>query len=397
MRAEHRQVAFGVGLSLAILSAASMASIAYSANAPLIRATFGLTEVEIGAIASCIYLGATASSISSGRLTDSLGVGPVLAMSMLALSVGLIVSAVAPIPAVFFAGLVIAGLGYGAVNPPTNVLANPADPRRRGLSISIKQSGIPLGGILAGFIIPVAAAITDWRWSLLIPVAACGLLGIVSARLRGADSAAPQAGVSTAQQTGLGLPHAYVFGFLMAGIQVTIFIFLAVYLVDERGFDPGQAGAALAILLVGGLIGRPAWGWVSDRFHRDRIRVLQTTAVMSATFLAVLPMVSEAWLFPVLVGIGLCSVGWNGVFLATLNEIVPPGLIGSTTGVAMLLVHLGAVVLPPAVGLVAAVTGGWQLAWILCAAATLMSVGLVQAGRSPAMPRHIGEESPHAA
>lgn len=131
MRAEHRQIAFGVGLSLAILSAASLASIAYSVNAPLIRATFALTEVEVGAIASAIYLGATASSISSGRLTDSLGVGPVLAMSMLALAVGLAISAVAPIAVVFFAGLVIAGLGYGAVNPPTNVLANPSDPRRR--------------------------------------------------------------------------------------------------------------------------------------------------------------------------------------------------------------------------------------------------------------------------
>jgi hypothetical protein len=70
VRAEHRQIAFGVGLSLAILAAASLASIAYSANAPLIRATFDLTEVEVGAIASCIYLGATASSITSGRLTD---------------------------------------------------------------------------------------------------------------------------------------------------------------------------------------------------------------------------------------------------------------------------------------------------------------------------------------
>jgi MFS family permease len=396
VRAEHRQIAFGVGLSLAILAAASLASIAYSANAPLIRATFDLTEVEVGAIASCIYLGATASSITSGRLTDSLGVGPVLAMSMLALSIGLVVSALAPVAAIFFAGLVIAGLGYGAVNPPTNVLANPANPRRRALSMSIKQSGVPLGGILAGFIVPVVAAVTDWRWSLLIPIVACAGLALFSAQLGPMSPASAEDAGANGPRTGLRLAHAYTYGFLVAGVQVAVFIFLAVYLVDERGFDPGRAGASLAILLIGGLIGRPGWGWISDRLHDDRVRVLQVAAVLSATFLALLPLADGPWLVPVMIGVGLCSVGWNGVFLALLTEIVPANLIGSTTGVAMLLVHLGAVLLPPIIGLVAAMTGGWLLAWLLCAAATMVAVVVLHVGRTPHI-ISVVEGRPHVA
>jgi MFS family permease len=394
--AEQRQLAFGVGLSLAVLSAASLASIAYSANAPLIRGTFALTEVEVGAIASCIYLGATASSISSGRLTDSLGVGPVLAMAMLALAMGLVVSALAPVAAIFFAGLVVAGLGYGAVNPPTNVLANPADPRRRGLSMSIKQSGIPLGGILAGFIVPVAAAATDWRWSLLIPIVACGGLAVVSARLGPVTSTNDERDPAVEPRAGVRLPHAYAYGFLMAGIQVAVFIFLAVYLVDERGFDAGRAGASLAVLLVGGLIGRPAWGWLSDLLHHDRVRVLQAATLLSATFLTLLPLANGPWLVPIMIGVGLCSVGWNGVFLAMLTEIVPPRLIGSTTGVAMLLVHLGAVIFPPAVGLVAVLSGGWLFGWLLCAAGTVLSALVLQVGRVRPLIA-VGEGRPSAA
>lgn len=384
MKAEHRQIAFGVGLSLAILSAASLASLAYSANAPLIRITFGLSEVEIGAIASCIYLGAAASSVSSGRLTDSLGVGPVLAMSMLALAVGLVISAVAPVAPVFFAGLVVAGLGYGAVNPPTNVLANPADPRRRGLSMSIKQSGIPLGGILAGLLVPVAAAAAGWRGSLIMPIVACGALALVSARL-GAVAVADDDPSTAASRVGLRLSHAYAYGFLMAGIQVTVFIFLAVYLVDDRAFDPGRAGASLAILLIGGLVGRPGWGWVSDRLHHDRVRVLQVVGLLSAGLFVLLPVTGGGWLILVMIGIGLCAVGWNGVFLALLTEIVPPRLIGSTSGVAMLLVHVGAVVLPPIVGVVAALSGGWMLAWAVCGATTLLSVVVLHLGRIPSV------------
>lgn len=388
-------MAFGVALSLAILSAASLASIAYSANAPLIRATFRLTEVEIGAIASCIYIGAAASSITSGRLTDSLGAGPVLAMSMLALAVGCALSAVAPIPLVFFGGLVIAGLGYGAVNPPTNVLANPADPRRRGLSMSIKQSGIPLGGIVAGIVVPIAAIATDWRWSMLIPIVVCALLALVSARVprawgrSGADA-------PLAPRRAIRLSYAFAVGFLLAGIQVAVFVFLAIFLVDERAFDPAGAGSALALLLIGGLIGRPAWGWASDRLHHDRVRILQVAAALSATFLLLLPFAHGLLLYPVLFGIGLCSVGWNGVFLAMVTEAVSPALVGSTTGVALLLVNLGAVVVPPLVGLVVALGAGWSIPWILCAVTSLGAAAILQLGRSDPVVPSLSEERANA-
>lgn len=388
-------ITYGVVLSLAILSAASMAAIAYSANAPLIRATFSLTEVEVGAIASCIYIGAAASSIASGRLTDSLGSGPVLAMSMLALALGVAISATAPLAIVFFLGLVVAGLGYGAVNPPTNVLANPDSPRRRGLSMSIKQSGIPLGGILAGILVPTVAAMTGWRWSMLIPIVACMALAIISSRLQRADPPDGDEVDGSPARVRIRLPHAYTFGFLMAGIQVAIFIFLALYLVDARGFDGSRAGSALALLLVGGLVGRPAWGWVSDRLHHERVRVLQLAALLSATFLVILPLVDDSVLIVVLVGIGLCSVGWNGVYLALITEAVPVRLIGSTTGMALLLVNLGAVVLPPVVGLFVA-GASWSISWSLCAAMSLLSVGVLQIARIRGVISPLGEGRPNA-
>jgi len=388
-------VTYGVVLSLAILSAASLASIAYSANAPLIRATFNLTEAEVGAIASCIYIGAAASSIGSGRLTDSLGSGAVLAMSMLALALGCAISATAPLAVVFFAGLIVAGLGYGAVNPPTNVLANPINARQRGLSMSIKQSGIPLGGILAGILVPAFATTAGWRWSMLIPIGACIALAVVSTRLRRVRPQDGGEGGGTPTRVQIRLPHAYIYGFLMAGIQVAIFIFLALYLVDVRGFDAAGAGSALALLLVGGLVGRPAWGWVSDRVHDERVRVLQMAALLSAMFLVMLPFVDDSVLFAVLLGIGLCSVGWNGVYLAMITEAVPTRLIGSTTGMALLLVNLGAVVLPPTVGLIV-VRANWSISWSLCAAMSLLSVGVLQLARIRAVIRPLEEGRPNA-
>jgi MFS family permease len=126
------------------------------------------------------------------------------------------------------------------------------------------------------------------------------------------------------------------------------------------------------------------------------VRVLQAATLLSATFLTLLPLANGPWLVPIMIGVGLCSVGWNGVFLAMLTEIVPPRLIGSTTGVAMLLVHLGAVIFPPAVGLVAVLSGGWLFGWLLCAAGTVLSALVLQVGRVRPLIA-VGEGRPSAA
>ncbi|HZX96853.1 MAG TPA: hypothetical protein VFE90_20200, partial [Myxococcales bacterium] len=43
----------GLPPGLAALAAASLTAVGFSAAAPLLRGTFGLSEVEVGAIASC--------------------------------------------------------------------------------------------------------------------------------------------------------------------------------------------------------------------------------------------------------------------------------------------------------------------------------------------------------
>ena len=382
-RASSRFVmVLGVAQSLAVVAAASLVTVSLTVNAPLIREAFGLSETEIGAIASCVYIGAAASSVVAGLLTDCWGPGRVLVLVTLVLAAGVGVAALAPTYWVFFGGVMLAGLGYGAVNPPTNVLANPRSPHRRGLAISIKQSGIPLGGVVAGLLIPAVAVRYGWRLSLLVPIAVCALLALLFATLRAPAASADHDEHSTDDAVRLRLPRAYVFGFLMGGVQVTIFTFLAVYLVDDRSMTPQQAGAWLALLLGGGLLGRIAWGWSSDRLHLDRGRVLQATALLSAAALALLPVVGFAALPVVLLVIGLCSVGWNGVYIASVTEAAALGSVGLVTGRSMRLVNLGAVLIPPSFGALVSIRHDWVLPWVLCAALSLLSLCLLQSSRA---------------
>jgi len=376
-----RAISFGVALSLAALTAASFASVGFSANAPLIKDSFGLSHAGVGAIASAVYGTASATSVIAGRLTDRIGPGPVLVLAMLALGLGVTIAALAPGAVVFFAGVLVCGLGYGAVTPPTNVLANPRSARRRGLAMSVKQSGIPLGGIIAGASLPPVAALAGWRSAMALPVVLCALLAVASARASGRGAAAGTvAGGGQQPDVVLRLFPGHAFGFLMAGVQVTIFTFLTVYLTDDRGLSVGRAGSMLALLMVGGLVGRPVWGWLSDRRRRDRIRVLQAVSLLSGAGLALVPVLGAPMLAGAALAVGLCAVGWNGVYIATVSESVPPAMIGSTTGVAMLLVNLGAVVLPPAFGALVGVSG-WPAGWYACAALSLLALAVLQVSR----------------
>ena len=166
---------------------------------------------------------------------------------MIALAGGAAVCALSPVSWLFFAGVALAGLGYGAVNPPTNVLADTRAARRRGLSISVKQTGVPLGGIVAGLVVPAVSAHAGWRVALIVPIATCVVVAILSALLR-RPATAPQRDPAPGHRdvVRLRVPRAFTFGFFMAGVQTSIFTFLAVYLVDMRSMSPSAAGAGVA-------------------------------------------------------------------------------------------------------------------------------------------------------
>src|SRR3546814_20999467 len=68
------------------------------------------------------------------------------------------------------------GLSNGTANPAgSEVLQRYSPPGKRNLIFSIKQAGVPLGGVIAGLAIPAMVISVGWRAALF----ACAILVVV--------------------------------------------------------------------------------------------------------------------------------------------------------------------------------------------------------------------------
>jgi MFS family permease len=367
-----------VGVSMAALAAGTFSIVAIGTLAPELESDLGLSRAEVGFLTSLVFIGAMLSSRRAGTLTDSFGAAPVLGLALLAFAASMAAAAAAPDPAVLMLAVLGAGIAYGGVNPPTNVVVAGRLARRLGFFLSLKQSGVPLGGLLAGVVLPPVAVAFGWRWALGVAVLVCLASAALTPLLRNAAVLRSPAGRPrglTGDRRRLLVVGA--FGFVMSGTQWTFLTYLSLYLTGTHGFSLAEAGLALALAQGLGAAGRLLWGHLSDAEGR-RVNTLLAMACLALVSLALLasdPGPVAVW--PVVAVSGFAIVGWNGAYHALVAERAGPGRVGRASGEALFFVFGGAVAMPPLLGLLADATGSWQSLWVAAAAAVAVAgIGL---------------------
>ena len=378
--------AWSVALCSLAMAAGAYATLGFAPLAPLIREEFSLTRWQVGAISAIVFGGAAISSVPSGHLTDRFGAPPVLAAAVAAVACGCLLAAIAPGGLFFLLGVGAVGLSYGLITPPTNEIVRGAPTmRHRSLLMSIKQVGVTIGGFVAGVTMPTIAHHVGWRLALLAPAAACctvGLATLLSRRTLAQNAGDAQKASAIGPQHG-DLPRPFAlgvggFGFVMGGLQIAFVTYLSLYLKEEHGYRLAAAGISLAVTMAAGTIGRLLWALISDRFFATRrasgLRLNALLSMAGMTGLALLP--SGLLIWPCVALVGFANIGWNGVYMTLVAESAPSGRIGRVSGRALRVVFAGAVVVPPALGLVAD-RAGWRAAWLgACALAALAALSM---------------------
>jgi MFS family permease len=361
-----------------------------------------LTTAGIGAYLLFAYVGAVVGSLSAGAMVDRWGAIRTSQGALLVSAAGLALAALWP-GALIVAALLI-GLGYGPITPASShVLIRTTPAERRNLVFSVKQTGVPLGVALSGFCIPPLATPAGWAGTLLILALACGLVAAAAQAIQAdldaltasdaRDGAA--AGFSVRRiLTQLVEPLTVIFrhrglrtlaavSFVLSGIQVSLSSYLVSYLTQEMAITALVAGSLLGLSQVGGVMGRIAWGFLSDGLVRPLVMLGTLAAVIALSSLTTAGLAlwhavpPNGLLAALMFVFGATASGWNGVYLAEVARQAPAGEAGKATSGTLALTFLGVIVGAPLFGLIAASPAGFAGAFGLQAMLAMIVASLL--------------------
>ncbi len=371
-------IALAVSFATLTLAAASM--IGPAVLAPVATKELGLAPEGIGLFVSMNYLVAMFSGLVCGSLVLRFGGLRICQAALLMAGVGLCFAGTGAVWLMLPAAALI-GVGYGWVNPAGSHLLVDHTPRSRlGVVLSIKQTGVPVGGALAGAIIPTMTLRMGWGFT----VEMLGLVCIGSAVLmHGArhvlrEPARPNAvrafrlsralftrplGMVLRSRT---LTMLGVTSLVYSGLQLNITTYLVSYLNVGLGMPLVTAGLLFSMTLISGICGRIFWGAVADRM-RHPIRLMGMLGLVSGLCSITLAMVGGHWSIGMLAALfivyGATAVGWNGVHMALVVHAAPDGEEGTATGGVQFLTFFGALSAPPLFAICASLTGSFAAAF----------------------------------
>ena len=288
--------------------------------------------------------------------------------------------------------LALAGMATGNVVLPSLVKLH--FPDRIGLLTSIYTTALAVGLTSAlTLTVPVGEALGGgWRdgllaWALVAAVAAVPWIGLVGRDRRDPDAErAPGIGVLAVGRTPLGRRMALFFGLQSLQAYAVYGWFGVVY--RDAGFSATTAGVLLGV--IGGLSIPLSllipWLVARTDDQRPLMVVLMTCYPLGYAGLVVAP-VAGAWLWAVLVGIGLCAFPLI-LTLIGLRARTPEGtaaLSGWTQSVGYLLAAVG----PFGMGVLHDATGSWTVPLLVL---LVLAVPQLLVGLSVARPAYVEDQ-----
>ena len=347
--------------------------------APFYQSDLGLSRAQIGLFFTAFYLGMAALSFAAGWLADRFGVRSITLAGHLALGIAIAAAALAPSFAWAFAIFFFAGLGYSFLNPAsTRGVMEWFTREERATAMGIKQTGVPIGGVMTAVVAPSLVLLAGWRESFAFMGALNLAFGFFFWSLWREPADTPYAAAAHESMPPSRPPQApfrardllsLSFGTALMLIgQMALITYVPLYLKETRGLSPYWASQALALTQLGGMIGRVGWGVVSDRlFHGARKVVLVLIGFISTALTMTLGILSggaSLWVvLPLIFFAGVCLVGYQGVSYALTAEIAGHGRTGAALGLLITFNSIGTIVGTPLFGYLVDVTGTYAAAW----------------------------------
>jgi MFS family permease len=363
-------------LSVAVVSALVLNAVPILA--PVAAEALSFSPEWIGYFISIVYVAGMLSALVSGNFIVRYGSIRVSQLGLALCALGLALVASGNLTLIVL-GALIMGVGYGPISPASShVLGRTTSPERRGLAFSIRQTGNPIAGFLAGLAIPVLVVVTGWQITLFL-VAALSMVFIWVAEPFRQELDNDRLATSPFSLSQITQPIKLVFmnrdlrelgivSFVFCGLQMILTSYLVTYLTLEINISFVAAGFVLAMTQLVSVFARVFWGWVADRFLSPR-KVMVILGVTMAACAVLTGILTATWSYGLIMLLmtifGASAIGWNGVYMAEVARVSPPGMIASTTGASLFFTYLGGIVCPSGFAFVIMATGSYQYGFIV--------------------------------
>jgi ACS family hexuronate transporter-like MFS transporter len=360
------------------------------AMAPVIQRVLDLSATEFGFVMTAYYCGQATWSLPAGALVDRAGVGGILMMAMAGIAIGTSVVATAQSLTMLLLGMYLMGSGYSFTNPSTAKGVFDWFPqRRRATAMGAKQTGVPIGGVVAAGLGVLAASI-DWRLLLGIVVAATLGFGAFCAVLRDSPQH-PDRGRRNPLSGLLELLRDWNYGrFALSNLlynfgQGNFFGFLTLFVRDALHGSQEFASLCLGVAQATSAGARFGWGVWSDLLLDGRRKGLVVgIGIASVLLLAGMGVAEAGWAAAVVLlfvaGLGITVASYAGLMQTLSVEAVELHQTGSAVGYNGICTHMGAIIGPPVFGAIVDATGSYSGGWFVTAAVVGVGVLIIALG-----------------
>jgi len=362
-----------VGATTLVQTLVTLATLTVATLGPEITGTLGVAPETVGYQMSLVYLAGAVSAVLAGGTVARHGAGRTSQAALVLCGAGCALGSTGSLWALAVASPLI-GWGYGMTNPASShVLFRFTPAHRRNLIFSLKQTGVPLGGVVAGLMLPTVSLAFGWQAGLVVTAVLALTVAVALQAVRAAwdDDRRPGARRQGTPLAGLTVVWRHpplralaLMTFCFAAVQLCLSTFLVTLLVEGLERSLVLAGAVASGVQIAGAVGRVFWGWLADRLGGG-LATLAAIGLISFGCALVTGAMTPAWpLWPlvgVLVVFGVSAIGWNGVFLAEVARLCPPGQVGAATGGALFFTFGGVAVGPALFSALVPVLGGYAV------------------------------------
>jgi predicted MFS family arabinose efflux permease len=321
---------------------------------PFLKADWGLTDAQCGAMVSAVYWAIVLFSFPISIVIDRWSRKKSIGIMAVLWSLATAACAVTKNFSQLFAARAAIGLGEAGYAPGGTAMISALYPEnRRAFMVGIWNASIPLG-MAAGIVIGGAIA-SRWGWRHAFGIVA--LPGLIIALLfffvkdyktvgleRTVDQRASvqDAGPATKKMSNRDIVRTFsqtpsllftYFGFAgMMFTSISMSTFLPTYFQRIQGFPLQKATLLASGIMLTSIIGSPLGGWIADTWMKKRIQARLLLPALSAFLTAVLFLggfhlpSGGVIQYGIFLLAGIASIAWASSAIAVTQDVVHPGL-----------------------------------------------------------------------